>query len=303
VYGVSSDPKDRMGFLLLSTLTAVLLAAHAALPQQVSSKSFSTQTAASYAGFDRNVYPGDAALPELRKHFDFVGYWLTDPPGESKNTWVGKRGILLRQGFGFVVVANGRLDKEIQRSAKQGKPPAALARQDAAAAVTAARREGFPAHTILFLDQEEGGRLLDEQAAYLLAWTEAVAASDYLPGVYASGEPVPDGNGPDGRPVTITTIQDVRARVAAGHLHEIAIWVTLDACPPAPGCVLAPPSPGMSGVFNATAWQYAQSPRRKSKTQACGKTYASDGNCDTPAPARFDVDLSSASTSDPSHGR
>ena len=95
VYGVSSDPKDRMGFLLLSTLTAVLLAAHAALPQQVSSKSFSTQTAASYAGFDRNVYPGDAALPELRKHFDFVGYWLTDPPGESKNTWVGKRGILL----------------------------------------------------------------------------------------------------------------------------------------------------------------------------------------------------------------
>jgi hypothetical protein len=284
-------------------LTAVFLAAPAALPQEAASKSFSAQAAVSYAGFDRNDYPGDAALPELRKHFDFVGYWLTNPPGESKNTWVGKRALLLRQGFGFVVVANGRLDKEIQRSAKQGVAPPALARRDAAAAVMAARREGFPARTILFLDQEEGGRLLDEQAAYLLAWTEAVAASDYRPGVYASGEPVPDGKGPDGKPVTITTIEDIRARVAAGHLHEVAFWVAHDACPPAPGCVLAPPAPDLSGVLDATAWQYAQSPRRKSKTQACGNTYASNGNCDTPAPARFDVDLSSASTPDPSHGR
>jgi hypothetical protein len=287
----------------LLALSVALLACPATLPQQVSSKSFSAPAVVSYAGFDRNDYPGDAALPELRKHFDFVGYWLTNPPGESTNSWAGKREILLREGFGFVAVANGRLDKEILRSAKQGMPPAALAQRDAAAAVAVARREGFPARTIIFLDQEEGGRLLDEQAAYLLAWTEAVAASDFLPGVYASGEPVADGKGPDGKPVTITTIQDIRARVSAGHLHTVAFWVTLDACPPAPGCVLAPPPPDMSGVLDATAWQYAQSPRRKSKTQACGKTYASDGNCDTPAPARYDVDLSSAPTPDPSHGR
>jgi len=278
-----------------------LLACPVALSQQITATPL--PSAGFYAGFDRNEYPGDAALPELRKHFDFIGYWLTNPPGESRNTWIGKREILLRQGFGFAVVANGRLDQEILRSAKQRVPPAALAQKDAAAAVKAARREGFLPRTILFLDQEEGGRLYDEQAAYLLAWTEAVAASDYLPGVYASGEPVPDGKSPDGKPVTITTIQDIRARVSAGHLHEIAIWVTLDACPPAPGCVLSPPPPDMSGVLDATAWQYAQSPRRKSKTQVCGKTYASDGNCDTPAPARFDVDLSSATTPDPSHGR
>ena len=278
-----------------------MLACPVALSQQITATPL--PSAGFYAGFDRNEYPGDAALPELRKHFDFIGYWLTNPPGESRNTWIGKREILLRQGFGFAVVANGRLDQEILRSAKQRVPPAALAQKDAAAAVKAARREGFLPRTILFLDQEEGGRLYDEQAAYLLAWTEAVAASDYLPGVYASGEPVPDGKSPDGKPVTITTIQDIRARVSAGHLHEIAIWVTLDACPPAPGCVLSPPPPDMSGVLDATAWQYAQSPRRKSKTQVCGKTYASDGNCDTPAPARFDVDLSSATTPDPSHGR
>jgi Domain of unknown function (DUF1906) len=279
--------------LLLLTLAA-LLATPAALAQQAP---------AAYAGFDRNDYPGDGALPELRKHFAFTGYWLTNPPGETHNTWTGKRGVLLAQGFGFLVVANGRLDKEILRAGKLGKSPAALAQKDAAAVVAAARREGFPAHIIIFLDQEEGGRLLAEQAAYLLAWTEAVAASAYLPGVYASGEPVPDGNGPDGKPATITTIQDIRARVAAGHLHEIAFWVALDKCPPAPGCVLQPPPPDGSGLPNAAAWQYAQSPRRKPITQACGKTYAASGNCETPAPAKFDVDLSSAPTADPSHGR
>ena len=256
-----------------------------------------------YAGFDRNDYPGDAALPELRKHFAFTGYWLTNPPGETSNTWVGKRAILLSQGFGFLVVANGRLDKEILRAAKQGKPPAALAREDAAAAVAAARREGFPAGAIVFLDQEEGGVLLPEPAAYLLAWTEAVAASAYRPGVYASGQPVATGQGPDGKPATITTIQDIRARVAAGHLHQVAFWVAQDACPPAPGCVLQAPPPDASGTPNAAAWQYAQSPRRRSLTHACAKTYTADGNCDTPAPARFDVDLSSAPTPDPSHGR
>jgi Domain of unknown function (DUF1906) len=277
--------------LLLFALAALSLPAPAQQPPTA------------HAGFDRNNYPGDAALPELRKHFDFTGYWLTNPPGETHNTWLGKRDLLLRQGFGFVVVANGRLDKEILRAGKQGKPPAALAQQDAATAVAAAQREGFPAHTIVFLDQEEGGRLLPEQAAYLLAWTEAVAATDYLPGVYASGESVSDGKGPDGKPATITTIQDVRAHVAAGRLHEVAFWVALDACPPAPGCVVQPPPPDASGTPNAAAWQYAQSPRRKSITLACGKTYAADGNCDTPAPARFDVDLSSAPTADPSHGR
>ncbi|HEX4650386.1 MAG TPA: hypothetical protein VH250_02670, partial [Granulicella sp.] len=68
-----------------------------------------------YLGFDRNDYPGDAALRTLRQHFSFVGYWITDPPGENQNTWVGKRSTLLAQGFGFLVLANGRLDAEILR--------------------------------------------------------------------------------------------------------------------------------------------------------------------------------------------
>src|SRR5690349_1556374 len=40
-----------------------------------------------YLGFDRNIYPDDAAMPILRKTFAFSGYWLSPPPGEKTNTW------------------------------------------------------------------------------------------------------------------------------------------------------------------------------------------------------------------------
>jgi hypothetical protein len=289
---------------LLRALPVLVLTA-VACAQQASPTAGAAPSQQNYAGFDANDYPGDAQLPALRRQFAFTGYWLTNPPGANANPWAGKREILLRSGFGFLVVANGRLDKEILRAQKSGKPPAAFARKDADAAVAAAQREGFPPGTIIFLDQEEGGRMLPEQAGYLLAWTEAVARTAYRPGVYASGQPVPDGKGPDGRPVTITTIQDIREHVAAQHLHPIAFWVAQDACPPAPGCAVParPPSPDLSGILNADAWQYSQSPRRKNITQACGATYASDGNCYAPGIPHFQLDLSVSASPDPSHGR
>jgi hypothetical protein len=249
-------------------------------------------------GFDSNDYPGDAALPALRKHFAFAGYWLTNPPGAHRNNWVGKRDALLHNDFGFLVLANGKTDAEIKRSARAGITPAALGAKDAAATIAAAQREHFPAHTILFLDQEEGGRLDDNQSGYLLAWTEAVAHSGYLPGVYASGQPVDDAPGK-----TITTIQNIRELVAARHLHEIAFWVYQDACPPANGCTMNPPLITSSGTPDVAAWQYAQSPRRKEITAACGKTYAADGNCYTPGLPAIMLDLNVASSPDPSHGR
>jgi glycoside hydrolase-like protein len=258
----------------------------------------SSESTQNSIGFDANDYPGDNALPALRRYFAFAGYWLTNPPGEHHNPWVGKRDVLLRNNFGFLVLANGKTDAEITRLKRAGVMPAALGAKDAAAAVTAAQRERFPANTIIFLDQEEGGRLDDNQTGYLLAWTEAVARSGYLPGVYASGQPVDDAPGK-----TITTIQNIREQVAAQHLHEIAFWVYQDACPPANGCTLQPPPLTASGTPDVTVWQYAQSPRRKEITAACGKTYAADGNCYSPGPARIMIDLNVANSSDPSHGR
>lgn len=250
------------------------------------------------AGFDRNDYPGDDALPALRKDFSFAGYWLNNPPGETQNTWLGKRAILSRNGFGFLVLFNGRLDAEILKSQRARTLPAVLGKRDAAAAIAAAEREHFPAHTILFLDQEEGGRLLDEQATYLFAWTETVSRSSYLPGVYASGQPVSEGRGH-----TITTAQDIREHVAAQHLHPVAFFVYQDACPPSNGCTVQPPRLSDSGTPGADVWQYSQSPRRRSITQACGKTYAADGNCYAPGLPKLFLDMNVASSPDPSHGR
>ena len=284
----------RFGLLLCAVMTVALTA--------FAQAKNATHT---YAGFDANEYPGDALLPQLHKQFAFTGFWLNNPPGADHNPWTGKRDVLVKNGFGFVVVFNGRLDKEILAAAKKGQSPAAFGRADAGTAVAAARREGFPPHTILFLDQEEGGRMLEEQAGYLLAWTEAVAASSYRPGVYASGQPVDDGTDDRGRHVTITTIQDIRQQVTAKHLHPVAFWVAQDTCPPAPGCVVKaiPPPPELSGTINAEVWQYAQSPRRKEITRACGATYNRDGNCYAPGLANFELDLSSSTSADPSHGR
>jgi hypothetical protein len=249
-------------------------------------------------GFDTNNYPGDDALPALRKHFAFAGYWLTNPPGERQNNWRDKRDILLRNGFGFLVLANGKTDAEVSRAKRNGTTPTALGAKDAAAAVAVAQREHFPTHTIIFLDQEEGGRLNANQSAYLLSWTETVAHTGYLPGVYASGQPVDDAPGK-----TITTIQNIREQVAAQHLHEIAFWVYQDACPPANGCTMNPPPLTASGTPDVAAWQYAQSPQRKEITAACSKTYSSDGNCYAPDLPNLTIDLSVASSPDPSHGR
>jgi len=251
-----------------------------------------------YVGFDRNEYPGDDTMAAMKKQFAFVGYWLTVPPGAMFNQWVGKRTVLRQQGWGFLLLANGKLEAEILKAQKAGTAPADLGRKDASMAVAAAKSEGFPAGAIVFLDQEEGGRLTDVQAAYLLAWTEAVATSAYKPGVYASGQRVQDDPG-----VMIDTVEDIRARVKKGSLHEVAMFDAQDQCPPSNGCSLQPRPMSEAGEPDLIAWQYSQSPRRSEITQSCAKTYASDGNCYAPGFPKVFLDLDVAKTADPSGGR
>ncbi len=288
-----------IALIILLAFATVGYARQPSRPRNQSAAIASHPSAGAYTGFDRNEYPGDGALPTLRTHFAFAGYWLNNPPGSSQNTWQGKREILLRNGFGFLVLVNGRLDAQIAKASKSPDTTAAtLAAKDATDAIAAARREHFPAGAILFLDQEEGGRLTIGQAGYLFAWTEAIARSIYRPGVYASGQPVSDGPGK-----TITTAQDIREHVAVQHLHPIALWVYQDACPPANGCTLQPPPRASSGTPGATVWQYAQSPRRRDITSACSTTYAADGNCYAPELPGLILDLNVADSPDPSHGR
>ena len=249
-------------------------------------------------GFDRNEYPGDDLMAAMHGTFAFAGYWLTNPPGESANAWVGKREALKQQGWGFLLLANGRFEAEIKKAQKAGTAPADLGRKDAAVAVAAAKSEGFPKRAIVFLDQEEGGRLTDVQAAYLLAGTEAVAGSDYRPGVYASGQKTQDDPG-----VWIDTVEDIRDRVKKGGLHEVAIFDAQDQCGPAPGCTLKAKPLAEAGEPDVIAWQYSQSPRRPEITKSCAKTYASDGNCYAAGFPKVFLDMDVARSGDPSEGR
>jgi hypothetical protein len=245
-------------------------------------------------GFDRNDYPGDEELPALRERFAYSGYWLNNPPQEKQNQWRGKRQKLEEAGFGFLVLFNGRLYADLKTVARAK----ALGGSDAKQAGAAARREGFPPRTVIFLDQEQGGRMLPEQKAYIYAWVDGVARAGFRSGIYCSGIAAADDGG-------IVTADDLN-RNAQGR--DILYWVTNDVCPPSPGCAFPDPAPdpSQSGVAFAEVWQLAQSPERKDFAGQCPKNYSPDGQCYSPrleAARALAVDVNTATSSDPSHGR
>jgi hypothetical protein len=240
-----------------------------------------------------NLYPGDAMLPVLRKSFTYVGFWLNVPPGAKVNFWKGKRDVVAQNGFGFLVLFNGRLDDEFKKL-----EPVATGHSDAAKAIAAATAEGFPAHAIIFLDLEEGGRMMPQTTKYVAAWVETIRQSKYRPGAYCSGEEVDDDPG-----VKISTADDIH-----NQFKDVALWLANDACPPAPGCTLKQSGLqlGLSGRGDALVWQYSQSPRRPELTRKCALTYAQDGNCyapGTPKLNRYSLDMNLSSSPDPSGGR
>jgi Rv2525c-like, glycoside hydrolase-like domain len=257
-----------------------------------------------YLGFDRNIYPGDELLRALHKEFSYTSFWLNNPPGESANSWSGKRAILKKNGFGFLVLFNGRLDAQLKKN-----DAAALGAADGKAAVAAALEEGFAPNVLIFLDQEEGGRLLQEQSAYLFAWIDAVRAAGARAGVYCSGIEVTDGDGTISTAQSIAVMDEDRATSSSkGKKPEtrLPLWIAIDQCPPAPGCTLTQPSritfEPEEAAFIA-AWQYAQSPRRAQFSAQCPANAAPDGNCYAPGlphHVQLFVDLDTADSPDPS---
>jgi hypothetical protein len=252
----------------------------------------------SYLGFDRNTYPGDANLKALHQTFSYTGYWLNNPPGEKANSWTGHRAAVESAGFGFLVLFNGRLYAELKSADLKSVANATkLGQSDAHSAAAAALREGFPAQTIIFLDQEQGGRMLPEQQAYIYAWVDTITAAGFRAGIYCSGIPNKDDD-------NVVTAEDIRTH--AGN-RDIVFWSINDACPPAPGCAFPahPPRPSDSGVPFAEVWQFAQSPRRKDVAAHC-TNYSRDGECyppEIPAAQQVHVDVDTATSPDPSHGR
>jgi hypothetical protein len=249
-----------------------------------------------FLGMDRNEYPGEANMRLLKQRFSFIGYWLNDPPGATSNTWPGTRSELQQMGYGFLLLFNGRDFNFLKTSGDA----AAIGTRDGHAAVQAAQREGFPKRAIIFLDQEQGGRMLPEQRAYIHAWVDAVTRDGYGAGIYCSGIPFRESGN-----TSVVTANDIREHAGGRDIH---FFISNDRCGPSPGCVFpnTVPSPVRSGVSFAEAWQYAQSPRRPEMTAACRGTYAKDGNCYPPgvsSDSGLHIDIDSATSADPSSGR
>jgi Domain of unknown function (DUF1906) len=279
----------RRAFVFLSVVVPLI-----ALPLIVTAQMSDSPHA--YLGLDRNDYPGDANMQALRKTFAFTGYWLNNPPGTNLNTWLGHRQALEQMGYGFLLLFNGREYQQLKTSGN----PARFGTNDAATAVAAVKREGFPARAIIFLDQEQGGRMLPEQRAYIHAWVDGVVQGGYRAGIYCSGIAFRESAG-----VSVITANDIREHAAGREIH---FFIANDQCPPSPGCVFRapPPTPSQSGVAFADAWQFAQSPRRPEMTATCRQTYARDGNCYPPGvspTSELYVDVDTATSPDPSHAR
>ena len=261
---------------------------------------FSPRAAAAqtYLGFDRNEYPGDDALPILRKTFSFASYWLSPPPGETTNTWSGKRDLLRKNGFGFVVLFRGRKEKDL----KSPEDAVSKGEEDARATVDAGQREGFSPQTIVYLDIEEGGRLSPNYHRYIVGWLWHLTP-DFRGGFYCSAIPVKEG-----REKAITTCEDIHADLWRKS-REFSLWAYNVVCPPSPGCAHPknPPNPGTpEKAFCENCvdiWQFVQSPKRKEFSARC-TGYAADNNCYAPGDTahRWHLDVNTANSPDPSGG-
>jgi len=252
-----------------------------------------TSVPRAYLGFDRNDYPGDAALPILRKSFSFTGYWLSSPPGENSNSWSGKRELLRSHGFGFALLFAGPTSGQLRDEPYTLKRVA----EDTQTAVAAARREGFPPGSIIFLDVEEGGRLPSTYFTYLKLWAFGLSRLGFRAGIYCSAIPIDEGEG-----LTLITSDFIRKEIGS---TELVYWVYNDACAPSPGCAVPqnPPPPSNSGIAYAQIWQFVRSPRDREAAIHC-PGYARNGNCYGPADTAhaWFLDMNTSSSADPSGG-
>src|SRR5260370_801328 len=135
-------------FVFLAAAILMALGATTRLPR------LAENTSRSYLGFDRNDYPGDAAMKLLRHDFAFTSYWLSPPPGEKRNTWKGKRELLVSHGFGFLVLYRGRANSELKTETDAARKRT----QNPNTALAPAQKKGFAPATLIFLGIKHAAR-------------------------------------------------------------------------------------------------------------------------------------------------
>lgn len=149
------------------------------------------------AGFDTWRYPGEEALQTWRtaSPYEWIGYYLP-APCRRDSSWVGKRDAIEDLGWEMNVLFVGQQLFEGQSISKpaegrrvicsRGLLTAEQGRRDAMKAVAAAREEGFPRGTTIYLDVERVSTVTDSLLTYYRSWTESVLSEGgYRPGTYA----------------------------------------------------------------------------------------------------------------------
>jgi hypothetical protein len=189
------------------------------------------------AGFDRDVYPGDAIITKLAAtNVKWCGYYLHPAPSHSDDSWMGKREFLVGLGLGLAplyvgeqVVAPGSLHPSGPKGTIDGQQAVALMAGD-----------GFPASSYVYLDLENGPPLLPELRDYVVSWCTAVASGGYSPGIYVS---------------------HLLAQQVQNLQPDARIWaikVSTTQSHPVPGPPYPDPDPSGSGFADAFLWQCHQ---------------------------------------------
>jgi hypothetical protein len=189
------------------------------------------------AGFDSDIYPGDAIMGWFKTstNMAWCGYYLAPAPSHHDTSWMGKRAGLAGAGWGIAPLYVG--EQVIPPGSQH--PSAAKGTDDGNQAAQLMASEGFAPGSCVYLDLEDGSlpQILSE---YTAAWVQAVGNAGYQPGVYCSH-----------------VIAD-SVNALAPNLRIWAFRVPTTAQHHSPGPPYREDDPSGSGFAQAVAWQLDQ---------------------------------------------
>lgn len=160
----------------------------------------------SFAGIDSAQYPGDKVMTRLyyNTNLDWVGYYLISPwhLNGKHSEWTGKRAFLRKLGWGFAPTYVGQQQENNKgEDIVNAKLTAKHGTQDGKTAAEEAKSEGFPIHSVIYLDIEGGNKLRKDTTTYYTSWCQAVFDNHYYPGVYCGPAKAPALMKADSRPM------------------------------------------------------------------------------------------------------
>ncbi|KGK57303.1 hypothetical protein FHR53_001717 [Xanthomonas arboricola] len=223
-----------------------------------------------HSGFDTYRFPGYEALAWLRQHtpLTWCGYYLGPSPSHLDCGWMGKRGVLLQQGWGFAPVYVG------QQTCGPGKHCVTAERGiiDGAQAAELASVEGFPAGSTLYLDWEDGGTPDADALAYIGKWMQAMNNAGYAPGIYCSH----------------LLAQQLSAQFRNGRPPRVWAWkVGTTSRHPYTGQIeqLIAADPAGCGYPQATLWQFEQNAVLRLPCPSCNNLQVDISHSTLPDPS------------------